>query len=74
MFITPKLRYPTQPTLANKRRRLEAMGARSNLKRERAKPSEPRRDPSPALAQFRKAHSGIVVEHLRADMRMAAGN
>lgn len=39
--IPPKPRRPTRPTLASKRRRLEAKTARSNLKRDRAKPSEP---------------------------------
>jgi ribosome-associated protein len=39
--IPPKRRRPTRPTLAIKRRRLEAKSARSNLKRDCAKPSEP---------------------------------
>jgi ribosome-associated protein len=36
--VPPKPRRPTRPTLASKRRRLEAKTARSSLKRERAKP------------------------------------
>lgn len=38
--VPPKPRRPTRPTLASKRRRLEAKSARSNLKRERARPSD----------------------------------
>lgn len=38
--VPPKPRRPTRPTLASKRRRLEAKSARSNLKRERSKPSD----------------------------------
>ena len=36
----PRPRLATRPTLASKRRRLEAKDARSRLKRERGKPSE----------------------------------
>lgn len=39
--VPPKPRRPTRPTLASKRRRLEAKSARSNLKRNRSKPCEP---------------------------------
>ncbi len=39
--VPPKPRRPTRPTLAAKRRRLEAKSARAALKRERAKPSRP---------------------------------
>ena len=36
----PRPRVPTRPTLASKRRRLEAKDARARLKRDRGKPSE----------------------------------
>lgn len=38
--IRPKPRRATHPTLASKKRRLEAKSARSNLKRDRSKPSD----------------------------------
>ena len=38
--IAPKPRHATRPTLASKRRRLDAKGARSTVKRNRAKPSD----------------------------------
>lgn len=38
--VPPKPRRPTRPTLASKRRRLEAKTQRSRVKRERAKPFE----------------------------------
>jgi ribosome-associated protein len=38
--IAPKPRHATRPTLASKRRRLDAKNARSTLKRNRAKPSD----------------------------------
>jgi ribosome-associated protein len=38
--VPPKPRRPTRPTLASKKRRLEAKSVRSNLKRGRAKPTE----------------------------------
>jgi ribosome-associated protein len=36
----PKPRHKTRPTLASKRRRLEAKSVRSNLKRDRARPAD----------------------------------
>ncbi|HEY7644175.1 MAG TPA: alternative ribosome rescue aminoacyl-tRNA hydrolase ArfB [Hyphomicrobiales bacterium] len=38
--VAPRPRRPTRPTLASKRRRLEAKSARSALKRERGKPTD----------------------------------
>jgi ribosome-associated protein len=38
--VAPRPRRPTWPTLASKRRRLEAKSARSALKRERGKPTD----------------------------------
>ena len=38
--VAPKPRLPTRPTLASKKRRLEAKTVRSNIKRDRARPSD----------------------------------
>lgn len=38
--VAPRPRRPTRPTLASKRRRLDAKSARSTLKRERGKPTD----------------------------------
>jgi ribosome-associated protein len=38
--VAPRPRRPTRPTLASKRRRLEAKSARAALKRERGKPTD----------------------------------